>query len=717
MKIDFHCHTVKIKDGESEKRNCTASVFADKLADAGVGVAAITNHDYFDFKGFEDFRVACQAKNILLWPGMEMDVTLLNGSTGHCIIVANPDSLTQFNTIVTSLHLDDKTIAKAFAMDIKRIPVLLNSLDCFLIVHYGGKSPAFSPEDLAYLKEHMGGKSVFVEPTNLISAFVYLAHKDSSLIGSDCKDWDNYPGPNKALPELKTPISSFDNFGKLLRKDPDVIQTCLNKKKTMSSIPLSDREFTDFSLTMPIYNDVNIVFGGKSTGKSMILRDLKAYFVESEKKDVSFYSVDNKESSYDKVTSFIPSGEQEKVFEIPSFSDDLAFFQNFSSFKLPPIFSDLEAYLKNPKGELAQRVGFVGSITHFDSSKDVYETNLNALKSRILTLDSFPYTNYHDFLSEDEYKAFVYLFGVIKKNIQKKMDALFAGYYSCFYGNKCIRDFKMLYTKEKGVPTKPNETGLFELYQQSKAISAHALSAYSLLNCDLKQSKFKIGSLDWKGDVFVKGIFGVNPDELSKGCKQKNKDHSFAELRAIKADLKTLVGIAFSSESEAKSAHLAQVLADGQIKDSSSFFFYSSSLVDSLDAEVDPSNGEKSVLLLGSALFADKDIYILDEPEMSVGHDYVNRVIIPRIKELAKLNKIVIISTHDANIAVRTLPYSVLYREEDSSKHYHSYLGNPFVGSLIDSTNHRELSWRDKTLEVLEGGEEAFDERTLDYGK
>ena len=62
------------------------------------------------------------------------------------------------------------------------------------------------------------------------------------------------------------------------------------------------------------------------------------------------------------------------------------------------------------------------------------------------------------------------------------------------------------------------------------------------------------------------------------------------------------------------------------------------------------------MVMLQKELGADKERIFLDEPERSLGNEYINDVIVPLIKERARAGKKVFISTHDANIAVRTLP-------------------------------------------------------------
>jgi predicted ATPase len=129
-----------------------------------------------------------------------------------------------------------------------------------------------------------------------------------------------------------------------------------------------------------------------------------------------------------------------------------------------------------------------------------------------------------------------------------------------------------------------------------------------------------------------------------------------------------------------------------------------------------PSSGEASMVMLQKELGTDKDVYILDEPERSLGNEYINDVIVPLIKERARAGKKVFIATHDANIAVRTLPYSSIYRCHGQGG-YSTYVGNPFSNNLVnpdDVSDQRD--WKKVSMRTLEGGEEAFGERGKIYG-
>jgi predicted ATPase len=129
-----------------------------------------------------------------------------------------------------------------------------------------------------------------------------------------------------------------------------------------------------------------------------------------------------------------------------------------------------------------------------------------------------------------------------------------------------------------------------------------------------------------------------------------------------------------------------------------------------------PSTGESSMLLLHKELKEDKDVYILDEPEKSLGNEYINNVIVPLIKEKARMGKKIFIATHDANIAVRTLPYNSVYRRHGVNG-YETFVGNPFLNNLVNIKDENDMiDWKEISMRTLEGGKDAFGERGQIYG-
>ena len=127
--------------------------------------------------------------------------------------------------------------------------------------------------------------------------------------------------------------------------------------------------------------------------------------------------------------------------------------------------------------------------------------------------------------------------------------------------------------------------------------------------------------------------------------------------------------------------------------------------------EYSPSNGEKAIIAIQRALDRDANFYVLDEPELSLGGEYIDNVIREKISKLGRAKKTVFIATHNANIAVRTLPYTSIYRKYDKGE-YKTYVGNPFTNKLLNINDENDvLSWREESMRTLEGGEAAFKNR------
>lgn len=124
-----------------------------------------------------------------------------------------------------------------------------------------------------------------------------------------------------------------------------------------------------------------------------------------------------------------------------------------------------------------------------------------------------------------------------------------------------------------------------------------------------------------------------------------------------------------------------------------------------------PSNGERGILLMQRLLDSESDVYILDEPELGMGNSYITSNILPKLTDLAKRRKTVIIATHNANIAVGTLPYISILRTHENGV-YKTYIGNPFYDELKNIEDESDTkNWTQESMHTLEGGKSAFYDR------
>ena len=132
------------------------------------------------------------------------------------------------------------------------------------------------------------------------------------------------------------------------------------------------------------------------------------------------------------------------------------------------------------------------------------------------------------------------------------------------------------------------------------------------------------------------------------------------------------------------------------------------------DSIYEPSEGEKSILsisgLIENLAF---DCYLFDEIERGLGNKYISEYIIPKLKYLRDIGKTVVLSTHNANIAINTLPTQTIYCNYVGDSEAEIYFaGNMYANELISikNTDHK-ISWEDEAIKHLEGSEHMFNIR------
>jgi len=90
LRADFHLHTKADKEfiyrGED---NSFVSDYVNQLNKEKIGIAAITNHNKFDFNEYQALTKKSRKQEIYLLPGVELSVN--DGANGiHCLIIFNP---------------------------------------------------------------------------------------------------------------------------------------------------------------------------------------------------------------------------------------------------------------------------------------------------------------------------------------------------------------------------------------------------------------------------------------------------------------------------------------------------------------------------------------------------------------------------------------------------------------------------------------------------
>ncbi|MCG8323479.1 MAG: hypothetical protein MI921_28545 [Cytophagales bacterium] len=711
MKIDVHVHTKKTKSGDSELRNIDKERFAEIIKTTDVKILAITNHNHFDHEQYVQFKNSldgiCQ-----IWPGIELDI-IEDGRRAHLIVIVNPKHSKVFSEKIRAL-LKDET-EDTFAISLADTVKSFDDLDSIYIAHYHSKKPNLQDKEVDSLLELVSNKKrVLKEATNSISAGIYISHGHNSIYGSDVHDWGDYRNIAKKLPELRLPVESYDQFCLLLEKDVSTINTILDKKskEIIQLNPFGVAELID----LDIYNDINIIFGSKGTGKTEILKSLSKYYNDSGFKTKVYESSSMKlEDIYDlRGNTYNTSVDK---YGIEECNEELELIRNATEKSV----TSLSAYRRYFSTEETNRISKnlkIKNFTPLDESSSQREfqeiiTTLEEIKKfqiYIRTDDLLRET-----IGEELFQKLSSLIDKILLKIKSESESRLMNFKSILLFNGLIRVFVAEISKKTGQPEKPIRTGFHEYASNRIDIERNINKIISNISKTIKPNLEYVGDLGEKGKLFCQTNLVIQNGKFTDSSFNPIRKVTKTPQKKVAVQLETISKYIYSNTLFEKIAKLNEIESSETINCISDLLLFSRHF--SLNDQVyTPSNGESSMVLLHNELLMDKEIYIIDEPEKSLGNDYISDVIVPLLKERAQLGRKIIIATHDANIAVRTLPYNSIYREHGVNG-YFTYTGNPFSNNLVCMTKgNPDLDWKEISMKTLEGGKEAFGERGKIYG-
>lgn len=712
MKIDIHTHTKQCKAGDAPTREISAETFCETILSSDVRIVAITNHNCFDLEQYETVATRLGA-SVQVWPGIELDI-LEGHDRGHLLVIVSPTRAKEFSHAVEVITKN--IVPDNFTATIDTVVATFDTFDPLYIAHYKQKKPNLSDQMLERLMTTTKNPGcVIKEVTNSISAGIFISHGHASIYGSDVHDWAEYEQMSRQLPDLRLPVDSFEHFCLLLKKDPTTINTVLDRK---TSEDLVLRPFEDNTvLTIKAFNDINVVFGPKGTGKSCILCAIAKHYSENGV-DARVY-----EPASDRL---------DKIFDTKG--KDLTINLNTNGINYC---TDEVEFLRNAR-EVAV-TGVSRYVAHFAA------TNTNRNAKRILLKDIAPEeessakrefvefneaadttASFLQFLSENtsvkkeldvgELMKVTRILSELLERLSKRKWTSFSGWKEIYLLNSAIGALRNEVARKTGMSAKPTTTGFLNYAMNRVKIEVNSGKIVKSVDTAIPMQTEPVGSLGSnKGILEFRTEFTFQSGAITDG-------ELLSLTKVKKGPQKTFINCIRKIHKHAYSDDLFQYISELNgvedveiIKTVYELLLFKRYFA--LDGRpYSPSSGEASMVMLQKELEIDKEVYILDEPERSLGNEYINDVIVPLIKERARAGKKVFISTHDANIAVRTLPYSSVYRCHGQAG-YRTYIGNPFLNNLVNPDNSGDqLDWKKVSMKTLEGGEEAFGERGKIYG-
>lgn len=701
MRIDLHCHTKKVKTGDAYTRNVTKDKFFQKVIEAEVKIIAITNHNQFDYMQYKEFKDVTEGY-CDIWPGVELDIIGKadqkgNCKRGHLIVIANPKNVELFNTQVQELVNDEDV--NTFQIGVKKVYETLGKCDCIYIPHFH-KEPKLSDEDIQELGELLPDSSrLFKETSDYRSLGVFSNFDYSVIIGSDVQDWNKYETSKFA--DIRLPVQTFEQFCLLAKKDVQIIDTLLNQKRK-KEIPVSPYKKVNFKL--PFYEDINIIFGQKGTGKTEILESLKKYYIENGIAMES-YKGNEKDSDFSKMLKVNDIIATPDKLQLDSMRQQFIDVYNWKE-ELPTSFEKYISWMETKDNNKNKGRMKITECVHIEEGvRDrKLESDYKYLKE--FTESTFEKIDIEKYLDEQERTTLMLLLGKLCENINDAKMQKWNSDKSIKLTNWSIDKIKAIADKCSDTISKPSSVGFYDFAMGRFKLFENVEEICSTFSVEDKVEKEYLGNLEEKGDIYIQTRYRM----LTKESRTDEFKQGITVLRNCKL---VIDGIkkAVLAENISEEVSKFQEFYDDGIKDIGAFIGVSKETALENGEIYRPSNGERGILLMQKLLDSESDVYILDEPELGMGNSYITSNILPKLTDLAKRRKTVIIATHNANIAVGTLPYISILRTHENGI-YKTYVGNPFYDELrnIDDETGTK-NWTQESMHTLEGGKTAFYDR------
>lgn len=709
MRIDFHAHTQKCKEGDGLKRNISPENFVKKMEQHNVVMCAITNHNKFDIKEFD--TILSIDHNFIIFPGIELDIQFSEKKHYHTILICDPTEANKFYDIFdndSSRDYDsfilsyESFISKVKEFDNDKIIIIPHFLD-------KDKRRAFSPDDKAKLQSDLEEYVVILEPGKIQTMGIINSHDELSLLGSDIKNWELYSSHN--LPEIKFQIDSFGKFYELASNPKLFIKTVLDGAKKYS-IPLSDDRLS----TLDIFEDINIIFGEKGSGKTVLLeKHLLPFFRDSGKK-VFLHLGKEYEKEFE---NLILSYENDVIIDKDLLEEIAQNFKSLIDYSENNISNFIEKYVDFYQGQVGSKKAKLLAKTDaiYSEAVGVSFEELNiATSNDIKKIDDVVEVNNRvQLTNECERDSLNLSLNLLRKKVLVNLKEEYKSNFINSISEIFLDVLKNSVTKKTGKKTKPNKLGFSDLVSNRSQFLAKRHRLVVLFKEIERLERHKLGVLPNKGDIMLetKVICMKENDSHSKGSPfEKNKIRVNREIikkinQHQQLDFRNINSYFSSEEKEVT----ASEFASGIVKKVSQIKLNS-------DTDYEPSEGEKAILsitgLLENSTF---DCYLFDEIERGLGNKYVSEYLIPQLTKLRDLNKTVILSTHNANIAINTLPSQVIYSDYFSKQNSNYFMGNMYSDELFGDIDLSEVeSWEEKALLHLEGSQEMFNRRRNVYG-
>lgn len=669
-KIDLHIHTKKTSSDTNKNFVFSLDVLEKYVEDTDLDAIAITNHNTFDLKQFEEISTHL---DIVCFPGVEIDLV-----NGHILFITSLDNQTVLHDCCEKLYdyIESNSSSISYEEFIEIFPRELISKS-LLIPHYD-KNPNIDMGTIKKLNKiteiqwgEVSSHKKFLKKKKDIHALTPVMFSDSRI-------------------EEGTEVFS-NNHTYIRLNDITIngIKLALRNKKHVEVNLDESNEIIQLLPHLDISTGLNVVIGERSSGKTYLLEEIVKQNIDVNYiKQFELVMNNTSEDFHKKLQEDLSSNTKSYLLELEN---------------IVATVKDID--LRSDKKEVNQYIESLKNYAEYTNKQDVFSRTKIFNENKI---DLPRFENLSNLLVSTESL-------IENKGYEKLIDSnLGKDNLKNLYIDLAKEYSKLKKKEELSKHTNQAITNIKdELFQKSTTPNIKELNLVDIMTNRMIVERFNSLVNNMKEDY-------IYDQEAYMNFKRVSKREGFKKVSDIRkvAKSRDAFSHAFKHYENPYDYMLALKEIDSVVE--SELHKYFINVVHSInnDNGEEISGGERTEFNFLKKIkdSMDYDYLIIDEPEGSFDNLFLNKKINNYIKDMAE-KVTVIISTHNNTIGASINPDHLVYCEKIKDKGtntFNIYYGSPNDEYLIDK-NRNKVSNRKIQLNYLEAGEDAYNERRTRY--
>lgn len=669
-KFDLHIHTIPT----AADRTFEFSIkhLKNYVEINGLDAIAITNHNCFRLDQFRSIQDEL-GESVVVFPGIEINI---GRNAGHIIVIADPLSAEDFST--RCLNVETEITGDNASISVAKLKEIFQNLSNYLLIPHYEKTPYVDKTIIEELKDY-----IICGEVSSVKKFIYCQKDEDSLTPVYFSDWR--PVEGTCFPNRQTWIDTNDF-------NISTIKYALSDK---TKVQLSDDGHQVFHALpeIKLSTGLTVIMGGRSSGKSYTLnRIFNSYENVKYIRQFSLLEIDPEKSREEftkKIAAKQSTAMRDYFLQFSQVVDDV------SKISLSKDEDAIDNYLTS----LLKHASEVDRADMFSrcalySESDYSIDNLDGLRNLISAVEKLlDARQYQDIIDQNISRSDIINLhaNLINKYIDENQKTL-----KKTWVNDTVHNIKRK-LQRRTANTRIEDVDFYSIQLHRKKVE---------LFCQLARMIKRQSVID---EQDVEGFkIQVSKRPYARPGELKTQSGRIIAFSDVFDDYnldsyKYLHGIAEKHEIEAKDYY--QYFAKIEYK-----------ILNQYGYEV--SGGERAEFNLLQEIndAYHYDMLLIDEPESSFDNIFLRDRVNHIIKDISSKMPVVIV-THNNTVGASIKPnYIVHTRREIVNREavfeiYHGYPGS----KMLESSSGKTIPNIDVTLDCLEAGKNAYEERRRDY--